>query len=118
MLGADALQSGRDTFGHGVIGGRDAGYKAGLLGFGGQSRCVIVGSAQDHAVVLNLCFDPAVDLTFGNTVQHGGIGHRGFGTEIAVTCGQIAEILRNRLHGIEGIVKPLQCAREGAIGYG
>ncbi|AZL60433.1 hypothetical protein EI545_17345 [Tabrizicola piscis] len=56
-------------------------------------------------------------LTLGNAVQHGGIGLRRFGTEIAVLGGQVAEILGDGLHGVEGIVETLQRTAERAIGH-
>ena len=77
-----------------------------------------VAGAQDHAVFLNLCLDPAVNFALGNLVQHRGIGNRRFGPEIAVPCGQIAEILGNRPHRVERVVKPLQSAGKGSVGNG
>jgi hypothetical protein len=115
---ADALQARGDAFsaclGQGCQGVQQ-GRTRDRLGSEGLSR---IASAQNHAVVLNLGFNPALNLAVGNAVQHGGIGGRWFCPEIAVAGGQIAEILRNGLHRVERVVKPLQSAREGAIGNG
>ncbi len=88
--------------------GRTGGIRLGL-GFGAQDDAV--------TVILNLCLDPALNFTFGDAVQHGCIGGGRFGPEIAILGGQIAEVFRNRLHRVERIVKPLQSAGEGSVGY-
>ena len=71
--------------------------------------------AQDHAVVLNLGHDAALNLALGNGMQHVGIGRWRLGAKIAVSCGQIAEILRNRRHRVKGLFKAFQGAGEGSI---
>ena len=118
MAGPDALQARGDAFsaclGQGCQGVQQ-GRARDRLGGGGLGR---IASAQNHAVVLNLGFDPTLNLALGNAVQHGGIGGRWFCPKIAVPGGQIAEIFRNGLHRVERVVKPLQSAREGAIGNG
>ena len=118
VAGPDALQARGDAF-SACLGQRCRGVQQGRtrdrLGAGGLGG---IASPQNHPVVLNLGFHPALNLALGNAVQHGGIGGRRFGPEIAVSSGQIAEIFRNRFHRVERVVKPLQCAREGAIGNG
>ncbi len=91
-----------------------------MQGGGGQSvhcprRCHRIACAQNHTVVLNFCFDPALNFALGNAVKHGGVWRWRFGPEIAIFGGQIAKILRNRLHRIERFVEPLQSTGESAV---
>ncbi len=74
--------------------------------------------AQNHAVFLNFCFDPALNFALSDTVKHLRIRLGRLCTEIPVVGSQIAEILRNRLHRVERLVKSFQGARKGAVGYG
>ena len=76
-----------------------------------------VARPKDHPVFLNVCLDPTVDLAFGDPVQHRGIRRWRLGTEIAVFGGKIPKVFCNGAHRVEGIVKSLQSAREGAVGY-
>ena len=110
---------GKHGRGNGIGLGEGSGGGFGARFGGGQRglRQDFVACPQMHAVFLNLGFDPAMDLALGDAVQHRGIGCGRFGPEIAVFGGQIAEILRNRPHGVEWIVKPFQRAGKGSVGY-
>ena len=85
---------------------------------GGLGRIALFGGAQDNAVILYLGIDAAVDLPLGNPVEHGGIGRRRFGPEIAVIRCEVAKVFCNGLHRAERLVKAFQRTREGSVRYG
>ena len=84
---------------------------------GSRRRRRLISRAQDHAVVLDPGLDPALDLALGDPVKHCGVRRGGLGPEVSVLGGQVAEVFRNRPHGVERVVEPLQRAAEGAVGH-
>ena len=71
-------------------------------------RLGIIRRTQNQITFLKAGFDPAGDLSLRDPGQHLRIGCRWFGTEISVILSKIAEILRNRLHRVEGVVEPFE----------
>ena len=74
-------------------------------------------SAEDRGELEKLGLDPALDFLFGDPVQHLGIRGRGFGAEIAVVGGEVAEIFGDGLHRRERLVEPFEGARECPVGH-
>jgi hypothetical protein len=61
--------------------------------------------------------DTALDRGLGDAVERVGVGGGRLGSEESVFGGEVAEILRDRLHRGEGVVESLQRARKRAIGH-
>jgi hypothetical protein len=97
-------------------GARRFGGGRGLRRFG-QVFGGVVELAEHDAARGQAGLDPPLNLAFGDAVEHLGVGRRRFGSEVAVVGSEVAEILRDRLHGRERVVEPFQGAGEGAIGH-
>ena len=75
----------------------------------------LISGAQHDRVVGDTRLNPALDLALGDPVQHCSIGLRWLGAEIAVLCGEVAEIFRDGPHRGEWLVEPFKRTAEGPI---
>ena len=75
------------------------------------------GRAQNDTAVFQTRINPTGDFAFCNTGQHFCVRCGRLCPEIAVFLREIAEVFRNSLHHLEGIVESLQGARKSAIAY-
>ena len=64
--------------------------------------------AQNETSLLEAGFDTPFDLALCDTGEHLCVRGRGFGTKISVVLRKIAKILRDGLHGVEGIVEAFE----------
>ena len=82
----------------------------------GRGRGQASGRSQMNAFGAGARFDLAGNFLLRNPGQHIRVGLRRLCAEIAVVCGQIAEILCDGLHRAKGIFEPFQRAGKGPVG--
>ena len=92
---------------------------AGRAGPAGHAApCGVFGRGQDNTAITRPVVDQSCHLTLGDAVQHCGVRLCRFGTKVPILGCKVPEILGNRLHRVEGIVKALKRAAERSVRNG